>query len=139
MVIDEARETERPYREYSERELKEARFRRTFCRSPTPSEEELEEADWVEIEDYESGRDDEKPDEEAAPEAAPEAAAKAAAEAAAKAKYEAIVQTGLRIRMCFGVPAKWVGGLVGEQHDDGSFEIGLDDGDLRLMVSTLAL
>lgn len=57
------------------------------------------------------------------------------AEAAEAGSFESIVRQGARIKMCFGTPANWYGGLMGGVTSDGKRIIGFDDGDVKAFTS----
>lgn len=111
-----------PPHEYSELELKAARFKQRFSRSPTQSEAELSEGEWDELGEEEYAKDGEAGGKEGGD---------ADAEREAAGGLAGVVKTGARIKIAMGMPCKWYGALVGDERDDG-FEIGFDDGEVRL-------
>ena len=101
-------------------------FRRRFNRSPTASETELSEAEWSEIGKEVNGTGDGGGQEDET--------GGGGGEEEAVSGFDALVKTGARIKIFLGLntpEAGWYSALVGKQRDDGAFEIGFDDGDVR--------
>ena len=118
------------------------RFRERFGRDMRESEAELSERGWDEIEEEEEKEEDggekEKDGGGGGGEGGEEEEGQDAADAADHAALIALVTPGNRIRVSFGIPAKWYGGLVFDAGGDsaadeaGEWErvVAFDDGDL---------
>ena len=105
-------------------------------------DEEVDEEEDEEVDEEEDEEEDERPRDPTARRRSrrvvvsdEELEDEAAGAAAAPHSFDAVVLEGARIKMCFGAPAAWYGGLVGGLNSAGARIIGFDDGDLRAYSS----
>ena len=107
-----------PPQEFSEYDLKLKRFKERFRSSPTPSQAEMSEHNWDDLEADDDDDEGEKP---------------GGGEGGHVVKD--VVKVGGRVRISFQCVsgAKWYGALVGEG-EDGNLMLGLDDGDVRVFT-----
>ena len=125
-------ESEQPVRELENSELKALRFKVRFGRSPTPSQAELDEGTWSELEEK---IEDEEDGAAVGSKGGASGGEGAGKEEAPAGSFRAVVTAGARIKICMGMPGKWYGALVGIEHNEHT-ELGFDDGDVQLIPTS---
>ena len=128
-------QTERQVCEWEDSELKALRFKVRFGRSPTPSQAELDEGNWSELEEEIEEAEDEEDGAAVGSKGGASGGEGAGKEEAPAGSFRAVVTAGARIKISMGMPSKWYGALVGIEHNEHT-ELGFDDGDVQLMPTS---